>query len=61
MERPLSPFMFPTWYRFQIDLRAIDPASAHGDSAVGRLDSAHLVAHRRGSGRTTVRGDSCIH
>ena len=61
MERPLSPFMFPIWYRFQITSALVDSAPAHRHRAGRGLDPAGLVAGRRGRGRRSVRGDACLH
>jgi len=61
MQRPLSPFMFPTWAPLPDHLHPFDPAPAHRDCSLGRLDPPRVVARRRGSGWAVVHGDSCFH
>jgi hypothetical protein len=51
MERPLSPFMFPIWYRFQNHLGAVHPSPAHRHRVGGGLNLARLVAHYSGGRR----------
>ena len=51
MERPLSPFMFPVWYHFQITSALSILHRLTGHRPGGGLDPARLVARRRGGGR----------
>jgi succinate dehydrogenase / fumarate reductase cytochrome b subunit len=60
MQRPLSPFMFPIWYRFQIT--SAPRFSTGSPVSLWRwLDAARLVACRRGGGWRVVCGDACFH
>ena len=61
MNRPLSPFMFPTWYRFQITSALSNSSPAHRHRAGRRLDPVDLVARLRGCGwRIVCRDDAFI-
>src|SRR5271165_235053 len=61
MERPLSPFMFPTWYRFQIT-SALSILHRLTGICLGRgIDPAGLVARLGGCGRRIVCRDACLH
>jgi succinate dehydrogenase / fumarate reductase flavoprotein subunit len=61
MERPISPFMFPTWYRFQVTSALSILHRLTGIALVSALELANLaeqavvIAHSAGN-RTESRG-----
>ena len=54
MNRPLSPFMFPVWYRFQITSALSILHRLTGIASSRRLDPTGLVARFRGCWRRAV-------
>src|SRR5260370_38203432 len=58
MERPLSPFMFPTWYRFQITSVL---SILHRLTGIALTVGSILVAGRGGGRRRRVCRDARLH